>query len=100
MENCPVVVLYQSDAYYNVMISCIIPDCCLFLFAVLFQVYSWGCNNLGQLGHMNSLNTVPQYIKVLYPSLLSLALKHCSMYSLPSCLLNCCRCMMEFVCGM
>ncbi|XP_060786136.1 alsin isoform X2 [Neoarius graeffei] len=26
------------------------------------QVYSWGCNKLGQLGHLNSLNTVPQSV--------------------------------------
>ncbi|MCI4378589.1 hypothetical protein PGIGA_G00217620 [Pangasianodon gigas] len=28
------------------------------------QVYSWGCNKLGQLGHMNSLSTVPQHVKM------------------------------------
>ncbi|XP_047011887.1 alsin isoform X3 [Ictalurus punctatus] len=28
------------------------------------QVYSWGCNKLGQLGHMNSPSTVPQHVKM------------------------------------
>ncbi|KAK3543549.1 hypothetical protein QTP70_023880, partial [Hemibagrus guttatus] len=28
------------------------------------QVYSWGCNKVGQLGHMNSLSTVPQHVKM------------------------------------
>lgn len=73
--ECPVVIHCHSDAYYNVMISYIIPDCCLILFAVLFQVYSWGCNKLGQLGHMNSPSTVPQHVKVLISSPLSLTFK-------------------------
>ncbi|KAM9486533.1 alsin [Clarias gariepinus] len=28
------------------------------------EAYSWGCNKLGQLGHMNSLSTVPQHVKM------------------------------------
>ncbi|XP_027020317.2 alsin isoform X1 [Tachysurus fulvidraco] len=28
------------------------------------QVYSWGSNKLGQLGHTNSLRTVPQHVKM------------------------------------
>ncbi|KAI5628041.1 alsin, partial [Silurus asotus] len=28
------------------------------------QVYSWGCNKLGQLGQMSSHNTVPQHVKM------------------------------------
>lgn len=76
--KCFIVIICDSGAYYNVTISYIIPDSYSFFLALLFQVYSWGCNKVGQLGHMNSLSTVPQHVKVLSLSHLSLTLKRVS----------------------
>lgn len=73
--NYPIDIICHSGVDYNAIILFIILDCCLSLFAVFCQVYSWGCNKLGQLGHMNSLRTVPQHVKVFSPLRLSLTLK-------------------------
>lgn len=47
---------------------------------VVFQVYSWGSNMCGQLGHVNSPVTVPQQAKVSVSHVCSLLTALCTVF--------------------